>query len=237
MEIRVTKATGLIEEIEIEYMIIERCFGIDVRKKDRKKVKVDIDLSKIKDLSEYDIFFPIDYIGERLDDFLVCDEYFRQQIFRNLEYVVYDILAYNKIIEYLTGIVDIAEGEEIDINVISIKKWSDLRMVEGEKLTLLAADVSVTREESKLPKYNFSDSNLDITTAINDKDELVDDLKRAYISYILKAPGYDDDQVIKNLKKDYRSLKSNLIDLDINSIKVGKHIFRSDYDVFSINYN
>ena len=97
--------------------------------------------------------------------------------------------------------------------------------------------MSVTREESKLPKYNFSDSNLDITTAINDKDELVDDLKRAYISYILKAPGYDDDQVIKNLKKDYRSLKSNLIDLDINSIKVGKHIFRSDYDVFSINYN
>ena len=73
MEIRAIKATGLIKEIEIEYIIVKRCMGIDIRKIDRKKVKVDIDLSKINDLTSYDIFLPRKFIGERLDDFLMHD--------------------------------------------------------------------------------------------------------------------------------------------------------------------
>lgn len=160
---RIKKMNGFINKADIEF-IIEDIRG------DKHRLPItlecNIDLSLV-DLSSYDMFVVKDLFDTKLDSFILSNNFFYRQSFELMfNDLVHSLFLENKerVKEYLRDISCIDENEEIsDIYDVCIRSVSNMKIIEGEILTVLYADIDVegsaTRQKFEEFEYECCDAD------------------------------------------------------------------------------
>lgn len=181
---RIKKMTGLIYEIEATF--IARNIRNDEFKFDTI-IRFPIDLSNIADLSNYNLFLYDYFFNQNIDDLFIYDnppdiEEFVTSLNNLTRCVLIDNI--HKLEVHLRDESILDENEEIlDIYDVTILDTLNLRVIEGEVLTVLSADVgiqgSVTRQGFQEVHYKES---VDISCDCNENEYYVDpcDCERGY---------------------------------------------------------
>lgn len=157
---RIRKMNGFINKVDVQFIIQ------DIRgDKDTLPVTLEcnIDLSKVGDLSSYDLFVVKDLFNKNLDLFILSTHFFYRPDFELMfNDLVHTLLLENKskVEKYLRDISYIDENEEIsDVYDVCISSVSNMRIVEGEILTVLYADIDAEGSAKRQKFERYCDSN------------------------------------------------------------------------------